>query len=111
MLRSPLFGRRIHIAGSIAGDPSSASAEDVDDARRLIAELVKELTKRGTGFVVPVDAEKRRAADNQEICFDWLVWRTLYESLALRPTGASNPFAVAVQLSVVKNLGTAERII
>ena len=97
MLRSPLFGRRIHIAGSIAGDPSSASAEDVDDARRLIAELVKELTKRGAGFVVPVDAEKRRAADNQEICFDWLVWRTLYESLALRPTGASNPFAVAVQ--------------
>jgi hypothetical protein len=31
------------------------------------------------------------------ICFDWLVWKTLKDVLALRPAGAPGPFVVAVQ--------------
>lgn len=97
MPRSPLMGRRIHIAGSISPDPLVASAEAVDAARDLVAELVKVLVKLGAGFVVPVDAEKLRPADGRPICFDWLVWQSLKDNLGHRPVGAVSPLAVAVQ--------------
>lgn len=82
MLKSALFGRRIHIAGSISPDISTASTSDVMQARELVKKLVIELIKRGATFVVPVDAEKLRAGDNLPICFDWLVWQTLHANLA-----------------------------
>lgn len=97
MPRSPLFGRRIHIAGSIPDDLAIASTEAVDQARELIAGLVKELVRRGATFVIPVDAEKPRPSDGRPICFDWLIWQTLQANLDRRPTGAPNPLAVAVQ--------------
>lgn len=96
MPRSPLFGRRVHISGSISTDPVVARAEDVAAARELVAGLVRVLVKAGANFVIPVDAEPRRA-DGAEICFDWLVWKALRESLQLRPDGVPRPLAVAVQ--------------
>lgn len=97
MAHSPLRGRRIHLAGSIVPDPAVASADEVHKARELVAALVKALVKRGANFVVPVDAEPVRAADGLPICFDWLVWNSLYENLALRPADGPGPFAIAVQ--------------
>ena len=97
MAKSPLFGRRIHIAGSIAVDAAHASTTDVAEARELVKALVIDLIKRGATFVLPVDAEKLRPADNQPICFDWLIWQTLHANLACRPAGAITPFVVAVQ--------------
>src|SRR5687768_12981869 len=96
MPASPLFGRRIHIAGSIADDPAVASAEDVNNARAFVRSLVVDLLKRGALFVVPVDAEKTRS-DGLPICFDWLIWETLASNLASRPGGAPNPLATAIQ--------------
>lgn len=96
MARSPLFGRRIHIAGSISKDPSVATPEDVAAARELVAGLVRALMKLGATFVVPVDAEPARE-DGQSICFDWLVWQTIRASITTRPADAPNPLAVAVQ--------------
>jgi hypothetical protein len=93
---SRLHGRRIHLAGSIPADPAHASAEDVHSARAFVELLVAELVSRGASFVVPVDAEKTRAADNLPICFDWLVWKTLGANLDRRPAGAINPLAIAV---------------
>lgn len=95
--RSPLFGRRIHIAGSAARDLAVASTSDVDQARELVAALVPQLIERGATFVLPVDAEPVRGGDQQPVCFDWLVWRTLRTHLHRRPDGAVNPLAVAVQ--------------
>ena len=95
--RSPLFGRRIHISGSVPDDLHLASAEAVEEARRLLQGLVAELVKVGANFVVPVDAEKRRKVDGRPICFDWLIWQTLRENLARRPSGATNPLVVAIQ--------------
>jgi len=95
--KSPLFGRRIHIAGSIADNPSLASTADVQQTRELIEGLVQQLVKKGASFVVPVDAEKVRPADGLPTSFDWLVWKTIYASLAQRPSGAPNPLVVAVQ--------------
>ena len=97
MPRSPLFGRRVHIAGSIADDPIVATTEAVDQARGLVALLVKDLVKCGANFVVSVDAEPTRESDGRPVCFDWLVWKTLKENLARRPAGLSGPFVVAVQ--------------
>lgn len=97
MARSPLFGRRVHIAGSIVEDLAIASSADVNQARELIAGLVKELVRRGANFVVPVDAEPLRKTDGLPICFDWLVWKTLKENLASRPGNVPGPLAVAVQ--------------
>lgn len=97
MARSSLFGRRIHIAGSISCDAAVASPAEVKAARELVKGLVLDLIKRGATFVVPVDAEKLREGDDMPICFDWLIWKTLYENLARRPSGASNPLAIAVQ--------------
>lgn len=97
MPRSPLFGRRIHVSGSVVDDASIASADDVRAARELVATLVKELLKRGANFVVPVDAEPSRKVDGLPICFDWLVWATIKDNLTLRPPDAPGPLAVAVQ--------------
>lgn len=95
MARSPLFGRRIHISGSIAGDPAIASAAEVEAAREFIAGLVKGLVQRGANFVVPVDAEPVRD-DGLPICFDWLIWTSIKNNLALRPADVPGPLAVAV---------------
>lgn len=96
MPRSPLLGRRIHISGSIADDPAVATPESVAAARQLVSGLVRSLMKLGANFVVPVDAEPKRG-DGLERCFDWLVWKTIKESLALRPANVPGPLAVAVQ--------------
>lgn len=96
MARSPLFGRRIHIAGSIVRDLDIAQADEVARAREFIPALVRGLMRRGATFVVPVDAEDTRS-DGQPICFDWLIWQTIKESLHLRPADAAVPLAVAVQ--------------
>ena len=97
MARSPLFGRRIHIAGSIVDDLAVAPAEEVERARDLVGALVKALMKRGANFVVPVDAEPKRKSDGLPICFDWLIWQVIRDNLASRPAGVSGPLAVAVQ--------------
>lgn len=97
MPRSPLFGRRIHISGSIVDDAVIAPADEVQAARDLVAALVKELIKRGANFVIPVDAEPRRKVDGLPICFDWLIWKTIKDNLTLRPTHVPGPLAVAVQ--------------
>ena len=97
MARSPLFGRRIHVAGSVVDNLAVATGESVEQARALVAELVKALVRRGANFVVPVDAEPRRGADGLAICFDWLVWQTLRDNLTLRPAGVPGPMAIAVQ--------------
>lgn len=97
MARSPLFGRRVHIAGSIVEDAAVAAAGDVEQARELVAALVKELVKRGANFVIPVDAEPARKSDRLPICFDWLVWKMIKDNLALRPADVPGSLAVAVQ--------------
>jgi len=90
------FGRRIQIAGSIADSPEVAAAETVAQARDLIERLVKALLRGGANFVIPVDAEPARTQDGQPICFDWLVWRTIKDNLALRPPSTPGQLAVAV---------------
>jgi hypothetical protein len=97
MRNSPLFGRRIHIAGSITPDLGVASTAEVLHARELAEGLVRELMKRGATFVVPVDAEKSRPVDGLPICFDWLVLETVHANLASRPAGAPLPLVIAVQ--------------
>lgn len=97
MAKSPLFGRRVHISGSVVNDLTIAPAADVEASRELIAMLVKELVKRGANFVIPVDAEPLRKVDGMPVCFDWLVWKTVKENLAHRPQSAPGPFVVAVQ--------------
>lgn len=97
MARSRLFGRRIHISGSISGDLAAAPTAEVEQARALVAELVSELVRHGAAFVVPVDAEKVRPTDGMPICFDWLVWQTLHANLGRRPADAPSPLAIAVQ--------------
>lgn len=93
--RSPLFGRRIHIAGSVVGDMAVAGA-DIDAARDLVAGLTARLLKAGANFVVPVDAERVRSGDDRPICFDWLVWKAIEEGIANRPPDTPGPLAVAV---------------
>jgi hypothetical protein len=96
MTKSPLFGRRIHIAGSISEDLVVAPTDDVRKSRALVEGLVRELLSRGAVFVIPVDAEKLRA-DQMPICFDWLTWRTIADNLHLRPGDAPNPVAIGVE--------------
>ena len=96
MPRSPLFGRRIHISGSVAMDPAVATAADVTAARDFVVGTVRALMRLGANFVVPVDAEPLRT-DGMPICFDWLIWRTMKESLSLRPRDVPGPLAIAVQ--------------
>ncbi|MBY2967253.1 hypothetical protein HF251_32005 [Rhizobium leguminosarum] len=97
MVRSPLFGRRIHISGSVVDDLAIASTSDVEAARDLVAALVKELVKRGANFVIPVDAEPPRKTDGLPVCFDWLVWKSVRNNLTLRPQNVPGSFVVAVQ--------------
>ncbi|MDX8129626.1 hypothetical protein QLH52_20160 [Methylomonas sp. OY6] len=97
MAKSPLFGRRIHISGSVVNDLTIAPTNDVEDARTLVGCLVKELVKRGANFVIPVDAEPLRKVDELPVCFDWLVWKAVRDNLAFRPPNAPGPLAVAVQ--------------
>lgn len=94
--RSPLFSRRIHFSGGIATDPAVATAEEVKNARDLVAALTGELMALGATFVLPVDDEKLRA-DSRPICFDWLIWQTVHDSLARRPAGAPHPLVVAIE--------------
>jgi len=96
MARSSLFGRRIHIAGSTDKDPAIATPGAIASARELLKVLVPDLVSRGATFVVPVDNEKVHE-DKRPICFDWLVWEALHKSLHLRPAGAHDPFAIAIQ--------------
>lgn len=96
MAHSPLFGRRIHIAGSIANSPAHASVEDAQRARNFIAALVPELLKDGATFVVPIDKEAVRV-DGQPVCFDWLVLETIRDNLINRPANAAMPLIIAVQ--------------
>jgi hypothetical protein len=97
MARSPLFGRRIHISGSVSFDPAVASAVEVIQARELVQGLVRELLAKGATFVLPVDSEKKRPGDDMPICFDWLAWETISTNLARRPPDAPKPLVVAVQ--------------
>ena len=97
MANSPLFGRRIHISGSISNNLTVASTEDVDTTRGLVVKLVEKLVRAGATFVVPVDAEKKRDQDDRPFCFDWLVWQAIKDNITKRPTGAPNPLAIAVQ--------------
>lgn len=94
MPRSPLFGRRIHISGSVVGD--EIRVEEVVSAREFVGALVKALMKRGATFVVPVDKEPLRG-DGQPICFDWLVWQSIRETWLKRPSDVPGPLAAAVQ--------------
>lgn len=96
MARSSLFGRRIHITGSIAADASAATTQEVARAREVVEVLVKDLLRKGASFVIPVDAEKTRP-DGLPICFDWLIWDTIQKNLHTRPEGAPNPLVVAVK--------------
>lgn len=96
MAKSPLFGRRIHISGSVVNDLMIAPTTEVEAARTFVVSLVKELVKRGANFVIPVDAEPLRK-DELPVCFDWLVWQTVKENLAHRPQNVPGPFVVAVQ--------------
>lgn len=96
MTRSALFGRRVHLTGSISGDLALASADEVRRARAIVESLVKELIRKGATFVIPVDAEKLRE-DSLPICFDWLVWETVHKHLHARPEGAPNPLVIAVK--------------
>ena len=97
MVKSPLFGRRVHISGCVVNDLLLASEADVLAARELITMLVQELVKRGANFVIPVDAEPTRSVDGLPICFDWLVWKTVRDNLIHRPPNVPGPFVVAVQ--------------
>ncbi|MAD35261.1 MAG: hypothetical protein CMO30_08945 [Tistrella sp.] len=97
MARSPLHGRRIHISGSVANDLKIAPTSEVEAARVLITQLIKELVKRGANFVIPVDAEPKRSVDGLPVCFDWLIWKAVKDNLAHRPSTAPGPFIVAVQ--------------
>ena len=92
-----MFRRRVHIAGSISRSQKVASAEAVNKARSFVEELVKELIRRGASFVLPVDDEKTRRDDGLPFCFDWLVWKTLYENRDQRPSGIEEKYVVAVQ--------------
>ena len=91
-----MFRRRVHIAGSISHCQKVASAEAVNKARSFVEGLVKELIPRGASFVLPVDDEKTRS-DNLPLCFDWLVWETLYKNRDQRPPGIEEKHVIAVQ--------------
>lgn len=92
-----LRGRRIHVAGSIDADPSVAPAEEVKLARDFVQGFVRRALEMGASFVLPVDAEKFRPIDQMPICFDWLIWETIYGELANIPVNPSVPLVHAVK--------------
>lgn len=96
MARSNLFNRRIHISGTISKLVENVSLDQVDRARDFVAALVAELVKRGANFVIPVDKEPARD-DGKPLCFDWLIWQTIYANLSSRPSDVTGHLAVAVQ--------------
>ena len=96
-MRSPLFGRRIHITGSIDENLDVASTKNVESARELVDELVGQLMQKGATFVVPVDAEPSRKSDNLPICFDWLVWKAINNNLKNTARDVPMPLAIAIQ--------------
>ena len=96
MSRSPLFGRRVHVAGSISKSSDEANGADVEAARTFVAALVVELLRDGAAFVVPIDKEPTRE-DGQPICFDWLVLETIHNHLIVRPKHTVIPLITAVQ--------------
>ena len=65
----PLLGRRVHISGSIHDNVDIASKKEVERAQDFVRELVVALLKDGATFVVPIDAEPTRKADDLPICF------------------------------------------
>jgi hypothetical protein len=94
-MMSAIFGRRIHIAGSLP-DQEVATTSEAKRARQFVQQLVKDLMKKGATFVLPVDAEKTRS-DGIPFCFEWLIWTTIAQNLHLRPHNAPMPVAVAVK--------------
>lgn len=96
MARSSLFGRRVHITGSIADGDTLVNPLVVARARNVVEELIKALLRKGATFVIPVDAEKTRL-DGLPICFDWLIWETIHKNIHTRPEGAPTPLVVAVK--------------
>lgn len=108
MAKSPLWGRRVHIAGSVHPDPVVATSDEVAAANALLAELVPRLVTRGAGFVIPVDAEKHHP-DGRMICFDWPIWAALSEALPRRPAAAPAPLVIAVQHHKSESQVPAER--
>jgi hypothetical protein len=93
MMHTPLFGRRIHLSGSL---PKEGDKAEALRARQFVEQLVKDLLKKGATFVLPVDAEALRS-DQVPYCFDWLIWKTIRSNLHLRPQDAPTPLAVAVK--------------
>lgn len=97
MTHSPLFGRRVHITGSVSADTGVAAAAEVAKAREVVEGVATELVARGATFVVPVDAEKKRPDDRLPICFDWLVVEAIQRAKTIRPAWAPGPLLIAVQ--------------
>jgi len=93
---SPLFGRRIHISGSVHKSVDHADSEAVEAAKILVRDLVKELLRLGATFVVPIDKEDFHP-DGRPRCFDWLILETIHNNLNTRPKDASLPLVVGVQ--------------
>ena len=81
MAKSPLFGRRIHIAGSINRGSAIAATADVDQARELVAGLVAELVKRGAKSSFPSMRRNCGPAMTADL-LDWLVWQDVQDNLA-----------------------------
>lgn len=96
MNKPPLYGRRIHIAGSIPEDLTVAKTETVEKARAFIRSLVIELLKKGATFVIPLDSEKKRE-DGFPICFDWLILDTISKNIVKCPPASTNPLIYAIQ--------------
>lgn len=94
-MASAVFGRRIHIAGSLPKESVVGTAE-AKRAREFVQVLVKELVRKGATFVLPVDAEKKRT-DDVPFCFEWLIWTTIGQNLHLRPRSAPAPLAIGVK--------------
>ena len=97
MKKTSLFGKRIHITGSISKHVEVAKNSNVKKARKFVKKLVIECIKQGANFVVPVDREPLRKSDNLPICFDWLVWETIFKNKHMRPAGVPGKFVIGVQ--------------
>ncbi|MGX9176616.1 hypothetical protein [Mesorhizobium sp. BHbdii] len=90
MPRSPLFGRRIHISGSVVDDVMIAPGADVEAARELVKALVKELIKRGANVVL---ADITGARPNCFLELGYALGRGLPTMVTVRE-GASLPFDI-----------------
>ena len=96
MPRSPLLGRRIHIAGSVPEELDHASSADVVAAREVVAALTTELIARGATFVVPID--KENIAGRQYAGYARLARLGDHPYQSTSPAGGEAvPLAIAVQ--------------